>query len=217
MLQTGIVMLTQIYLIAHDGAALHAPRRVAGDDLARAVLILDLDLAHESRRAVAQRRPILNHVIETVAENRAHGIGTLAQQRLQVVAYVHDRIFTEWIRHYDRTRTQFRAAVVVCLVGRQVILAHAAAVNIELEVPQTRAVEAGRAYRLPDRELTAQQRRRHHVAAACNVVRLLALPRRSDPLAAPLILREQARMPMRRRTPLRGAPLLVPHHHLPPV
>ena len=123
MLQTGIVMLTQIYLIAHDGAALHAPRRIAGDDLARAVLILDLDLAHESRRAVAQRRPILNHVIETVAENRTHGIGTLAQQRLQVVAYVHDRIFTEGIRHHDRTRTQFRAAVVVCLVGRQVILA----------------------------------------------------------------------------------------------
>ena len=129
MLEAGIIVLTIIYLVADYSTALGSPRLVGSDNLARTILIENLNLAYEARCAVTLH-PMGGDVVESVAKNHTDCIFTLREQFLHIIREVHNGIFAEWIGNNDTTINQIGALVVIGLVGREIILANALTIYI---------------------------------------------------------------------------------------
>ena len=77
-------MLTLIDHIVDNGTFRHFPGRIADDGFLRSVFIFQVHLEEQTRRTITLH-PILLGIVESVAQNGAHGIFSLGEHSGHVI------------------------------------------------------------------------------------------------------------------------------------
>ena len=218
LLAAGVVLFARINLIHPHRAFGHLPGRVGNHPLLRTVVVNNLQLRDQPRRAVGHRPPT-PHVVKTVSEHRADHVFAAAEPLRHIVSQVRHRVLPEIIFDRNAAIRQPRTFVVVGLVRGEHVAAHLLPVQVKFEITEPGDVHTGRNHLAAGYhpETLAQQRGRKGRFGSIGGKRPVALPRRTDPLRLPVGFTEQPHVPMGGGTPCRGASAGIPNAHAPPA
>ena len=142
MLKTRIVMFSMKHLITGYCALFYLPSLVRSNDFTCSVRICYFNLTHEAWCTVTHCRPMLDQIVEAVAENHSEDVLTLVYDISKIIGEIHDKILFERIFNNYISCIKIRTYIIICLVRRKILVTYAFSIDVQFKISQTSTIKS---------------------------------------------------------------------------